>query len=557
MLSQSEELNYQLLAKAFAAEGVDTAFHLMGDGNMYWATSLTRDCGVRAIHARHENCAVAMADGYSRATGKIGIASVTCGPGFTPTVTSLTVAARGNVPLILFAGDTPITDLFHNQAFDLGPVVEKTGARYLPLRHPDRMLNDVREAFYIARYERTPVVLGVPLDLQMSAAAWGVEYIPSADLMPRPQRIQPDPELVGEAAAMLAQAERPIVVAGYGAYRSGAIPELTALAQHAGALVATSLRAKGAFHDNPFDLDVAGSFASPYAHELFADADMILSAGAGLGSFTTEAGYLFPNAKVVQIDTRPRGLWQGSRTADLHIAADAKAGVQAITTELRQLTPARTGYRRPDIAERLARDVQDDKPFDLEPNTLDPREAVNELDRVIPKDWDIVMGCAHFFTIAGPTLKGRAADRYHFFTEFGAIGQALPAAVAVAAARGNGKVCLIEGEGSLLMQIQELETLARHGIKLLILTFNDGAYGAEIHKLVPKGITPEEATFGRPNLAAVAQAFGLRGATVDQPGRLSQLFADHERGSTASLLDLHISRTVPSISYRRVYFGEV
>jgi thiamine pyrophosphate-dependent acetolactate synthase large subunit-like protein len=356
---------------------------------------------------------------------------------------------------------------------------------------------------------------------------------------------------------MLASAERPVVIAGHGALRSGAVPELAALAEYAGALVATTLRAKGAFYDNPFSLDVSGSFASPYAHELFAEADVVLSAGAGLGSYTTEAGYLFPNAKVIQIDTRPRGLWQGNRTADLHVAADAKAGAQAIAAELRKLTSARIGYRLPDVAERLARDVQDDKPFDLEPDTLDPREAVYELDRVIPKDWDIVMGCAHYFTFAGPMLKGRPPERYHFHTEFGAIGQALPAVVGVAAARGNGKVCLIEGEGSLLMQIQELETIARHGIKLLIVSFNDGAYGAEIHKLIPKGITPAEATFGRPNLAAVSQAFGLRGATVSQMGKLAGHFAEHERGDTASLWDLHISKTVPSISYRRVHSGEV
>ncbi|OYX15519.1 MAG: hypothetical protein B7Z15_00250 [Rhizobiales bacterium 32-66-8] len=549
--------NYKVLAKAFADEGVEMAFHLMGDGNMYWATSLTRDFGIRAIHGRHENCVVAMADAYARATGKVGVASVTCGPGFTPTVTSLTAAARGSVPLIVFAGDTPITDLHHLQAFDLGPVAEKAGARFIPLRHPDRMLNDVREAFYVARYERTPVVLGVPLDIQTATAAWGLEYVPSADLMPRPQRVQPDPELVAEAAALLAQADRPIIIAGHGAVRSGAIQELTALAEHVGALVATTLRAKGAFHDNPFNLDVSGSFASPYAHELFAEADVVLSAGAGLGSYTTEAGYLFPNAKVIQIDTRPRGLWQGNRTADLHIAADAKAGTQAVAAELRKLTPARGGFRRAEIENRLAQDVQDDKPFELEPNSLDPREVVYEVDRVIPKDWDIVMGCAHYFTIAGPMLKGRPAERYHFLTEFGAIGQALPAAVGIAAARGNGKVCLIEGDGSLLMQIQELETLARHGIKLLIISFNDGAYGAEIHKLIPKGITPEEATFGRPNLAAVSQAFGLRGMSVNQMGRLSELFAEHERGDSTSLWDLHISKTVPSISYRRVHSGEV
>jgi thiamine pyrophosphate-dependent acetolactate synthase large subunit-like protein len=548
--------NYKLLAKAFADEGVDCAFHLMGDGNMYWATALTRDFGVRAVHARHENCAVAMADAYARTTGKVGVASVTCGPGFTQVITSLTAAVRGDVPLIVFAGDTPITDLHNLQAFDLGPVVEKAGARFIPLRHPDRMLNDVREAFYVARYERRPVVLSAPMDLQSAASAWGSDYVTADDLIPHPQRTQPDPEVARKAAQLLAAAERPIILAGYGALRSDAIPELGELARYAGALVATSLRAKGAFHDDPYNLDVAGSFSSPYAHELFAEADVVIAVGAALGSYTTEAGYLFPSAKVVQLDVRPRGLWQGNKTADLHIAADAKAGAIALLSELRKLRPQQTGYRKPEIAERLANDVHDDKQFQLEPDTLDPRIAVAELDRVIPKDWDIVMGCAHFFTFAAPTMRGRPAHRYHMQTEFGAIGQALASAVGVAVARGDGKVCLIEGEGSLLMQIQELETIARHGLKLLIVSFNDGAYGAEIHKLIPKGITPDEAKFGRPNLARISDAFGLRGTTVTRPDLLSGHFAEHQRAGSAGLWDLHISATVPSISYRRVHSGE-
>ena len=97
-----------VLARAFAAEGTDILFTLMGDANMYWSAAMADNQGTRLVHARHEHCAVAMADGYARATGKVGVASVTCGPGYTQIMTALTMAARGNIPLVVFAGDAPI-----------------------------------------------------------------------------------------------------------------------------------------------------------------------------------------------------------------------------------------------------------------------------------------------------------------------------------------------------------------------------------------------------------------------------------------------------------------
>ena len=154
--------------------------------------------------------------------------------------------------------------------------------------------------------------------------------------MPRAQVVMPDPALVDEVVAMVADAERPMVIGGRGAVWSGAKAALEALAEESGALLATTLLAKGLFDGNPFALDIAGTFASDLAREFFAESDLVIAAGAGLGHYTTEGGYLYPNAKVVQIDVNPRGLWQGLRTADLHIKADARATAEAITRRLRR-----------------------------------------------------------------------------------------------------------------------------------------------------------------------------------------------------------------------------
>ena len=138
-----------MLARAFAAEGVDHLFTLMGDANMYWSTAMAELPGMKVVHARHEHCAVAMADGYARATGKVGVASTTCGPGFTQIMTALTIAARGNVPLVVFAGDSPIAAAWYLQQIDMAPLALACGAHYVAVKHLDRLLDNVREAFLV------------------------------------------------------------------------------------------------------------------------------------------------------------------------------------------------------------------------------------------------------------------------------------------------------------------------------------------------------------------------------------------------------------------------
>lgn len=515
---------YKALAGLFAQEGVDTIFALMGDANMYWAIALAEDHGVNVVHARHENSACAMADGYARATGKVGVATTTCGPGYTNLMTALTAAVRRRSPLIVLAGDTPMNGAFHGQWLDQRPLAEAVGARFLALRDPERIATDIRDAFYYARHERRPVVVSAPLDMQARNLKDAPKYVPSSAILPRPQRLHPDPELIVEAATAIRAAERPIIIAGDGVLRAQAHDAVRRLGEATGALVATTMRAKGLFEGSPFDLGIAGGYSTDLARELFEKADLVIGIGAGLGHFTTEAGKLYPQARVIQIDTEPRGLWEGVRVADLHIRADAKAAIEALLVELAG-GGSRTGYRTNALAHAIAGDAPDPRPMPGQLGLLDPRAAITELDAAVPKDFDIVLGNAHFTFHALPHLRGRAPERYFTINDFGAIGHALPAAVGVAAARRNGKVMLIEGDGSLLMTVQDLETIARQNLKLLVCVINDGGYGAEVHRLRPKGIDASHTTFGRPDFAAIAGALDLKGVTVDAPGHFAQVRA--------------------------------
>ena len=199
-----------MLARAFAAEGVDVLFTLMGDANMYWSVAMSKLPGMKVVHARHEHCAVAMADGYARATGKVGVASTTCGPGFTQIMTALTISARSNTPLVVFAGDAPLAASWYIQQIDMAPLALACGAHYVGVKHVDRVLDNVREAFQIAQAERKPVVLSVPMDLQKQAWPHLTDYTPSSELVPMAQRPIPDPAMVERVVDMIAEAEKPV-----------------------------------------------------------------------------------------------------------------------------------------------------------------------------------------------------------------------------------------------------------------------------------------------------------------------------------------------------------
>ena len=167
------------------------------------------------------------------------------------------------------------------------------------------------------------------------------------------------------------------------------------------------------------------------------------------------------------------------------------------------------------------------------------------------------MGGAHFAGIAVTHFYGRKAENIHVINDFGAIGSALSVAIGVAAARNDGKVMLIEGDGSLMMHIQELETVRRQGIKMLICAVNDGGYGAEVHKFRAQGYDPAESVHGRGDIAAIARGFGLRGEKITTLERFKTLFAAHDKAGQAELWDLHVDDKIPSAPYRRIHFGEV
>jgi len=188
--------------------------------------------------------------------------------------------------------------------------------------------------------------------------------------------------------------------------------------------------------------------------------------------------------------------------------------------------------------------------FDVQPGLLDPRQLVTELSRVMPKDWEYVNGSGHnsFFTAQ---MQGVSADHFTTIREFGAIGNELCYAIGVAAARPDRPIILTCGDGGFMMHAQELDTIRRYDLPVLICVLNDGAYGAEIHKLRADKLDDSGSMFGRRPLAGIAKGFGLQGATITSLDQIVGLLEEFKASKEPTLWDFHISDQVVSPMMRR------
>jgi acetolactate synthase-1/2/3 large subunit len=531
------------LAQIVADEGVNCHFTLLGDANMYFADSLDA-LSVRSVHVRHEHCACSMAMSYARATGDLGFCSVTCGPGVTQLATALPAALRASIPMVIFAGESPLDKAWYNQQLDQGPLVRSLGVDYVPIHTVGQITGKMREAFLQARLKQRPVVVGVPMDLQHQDWTGPTDYTPSHRVMPEQVPLHPSPTAIDKAAQMIAAADKIVLVAGRGVLRAGA-EACVALADKCGALLATTLPARGLFVDHPFDLGVAGGFSSETAREMFGQADLVIALGASLAQHTRDAGKLFGQAKVIQIDLSPDGINQGAVVADTFVQGDAGVCAEQIAAAIEP----KGAWRSDDLRDRIATAQSDSTPFP-DDGYLDPRDVIARLQDVLPKQWEMVNSSGHCSYFSAQ-MRGWAARNFHVIREFGAIGNGLSYAIGVAAARPDNTVVLIDGDGSLLMHAQELETIRRHGFKILICILNDGAYGSEIHKLRSEGMDDGGARHGRGDLGAMARGFGLGGKVVTDLSDLQANLDAFDVGTQSVLWDFHVSDQVASPIMRR------
>ena len=521
--------------------GIRTFFGVVGSGNFHVTNALTKS-GARLIAARHEGGAATMADAYARVSGELGVLTVHQGPGLTNAITGLTEAAKSRTPLLVLAAEA--TQPTSNFYIDQAAVAAAIGVLPDRVTAASTVANDLRRAYRTALVERRTVLLSLPLDVQ----AQPFDDIPLPEVQVWP-RLSPAPETVTQVADLLARAKRPVFLAGRGARNAKA--DLTQLSQRSGALLATSAVAKGLFNGDPYNLDVSGGFATPVAADLIKDADLIVAWGCALSMWTTRHGTLInPNATVIQVDANPGALGVQHRI-DLGIPSDVATAARALIAELDRRGQRTQGYRTQELAKRLAagrrwRDV----PFapEEEPGRIDPRTLTIALDDLLPGDRTVATDSGNFMGYPAMFLDVPDEHGFVFTQAFQSVGLGLASALGAAIARPDRLTVAALGDGGALMGTSELETAARLGLNdLLIVVYNDEAYGAEVHHFGPHGDNLDNVQFPETDLAAIARGHGYAAATVRTEADLapvkSWLAGPKDR---PMLIDAKVTRTKPS-----------
>jgi thiamine pyrophosphate-dependent acetolactate synthase large subunit-like protein len=515
---------------AVARLGARTVFGVVGSGNFHVTNALIAG-GARFVAARHEGGAATMADAYARVSGGLGVLSVHQGPGLTNALTGITEAAKSRTPLLVLAGEVASEAVRSNFRIDQSALASAVGAIPERVHSPRTALADAARACRTAVAERRTVILGLPLDVQ-AAEYTGPELMSRPVAQPGeapafapqgqvPFLPVPPPAAIARLASALASAERPVFVAGRGARLSGARGPLRDLAERCGALLATSAVARGLFKGDSYDLDVSGGFATPTAAELIAGADLLVGWGSSLNMWTLRHGTLVgKGTTVVQVDVDPSALG-AHQPADLSLTGDVAETARAVLAELDAHGHARdvpaSGYRSPELAERLARERRwRDHPYrdDSDGSRIDPRTLSIALDDLLPAERTVAVDSGNFMGYPAMFLDVPDADGLVFTQAFQSVGLGLATAIGAAVARPDRLTVAALGDGGALMSVSELETAARLGLGLLVVVYDDEAYGAEVHHFGPDGHALDTVTFPPADIAAIGEGFGCRAVTV-------------------------------------------
>lgn len=512
----------EAIGRTLAGLGVEAFFGLVGSGNFTVVNAL-REAGADFYSSRHECGAVMMADGYARASGKVGVCSVHQGPGFTNTLTGLTEAAKNRTPLLLLAADTPAATLWSNFKIDQAALATTAGAISERVRAPETAAQDAARALRRAKVERRPVVLNIPIDLVESSCP---DDLPAMSEGPVLEPPRPAERAVAAVADLLDASERPVIVAGRGAALSeGGREALEALGERVGALLATSAMGHGLFAGHPYSVGISGGFASPLAVELLGRADTVLAFGASLNHWTARHGRLFaPDASVVQVDLDGEVIGAVHRV-DVGVVGDAAQAARAIFAELDRRGMSKKGFRGEELEKEIRARRWRDEPYEDEGTAdyVDPRTLSIALDDLLPQERTIATDSGHFLGYPSMYLSVPDERGFVFPNAFQSVGLGLASGIGAAVARPDRIAVAAVGDGGALMAFGEIETAARNRLPMVVVVYNDAAYGAEVHHFGPMGHPVDATQFPDTDFAALARAAGAEGITVRRPEDLSPL----------------------------------
>lgn len=524
MTASSAETVADAIGRTLAELGVEHVFGVVGSGNYTMVNALRRH-GAAWTAARHEGGAATMADAYARVSKTVPVVSTHQGCGLTNAITGIGEAAKSRTPMIVLTADTGTSAVLSNFKIDQDGLAESVGAVAERVHTAASAVKDVERAFRTAVLDRRTVVLSVPTDLQAQTIAFDT---PTA-VVPKPQRLCPTTESISALADALAKSKRPVLIAGRGGRDAG--PEIMALAEAAGALTATSAAGHGLFRTDPFCLGISGGFSSDFSAETIRSSDLIVAFGCALNMWTMRHGSLIgEQATVVQIDVEQNSL--GShRAVNLGVLGDSAETAIAVREELFARGPVqekqRTETMRGLIAERSRKNREAFEDL-TGGGTIDPRLLSVELDKALPEERSVAIDSGNFMGYPAAYLQVPDEAGFCMTQAFQSIGLGLYTAVGVARAAPDRLTVLGTGDGGFLMSVAELETAVREQLAMVVVVYNDSAYGAEVHHFNTDAegsqTSPEEleiVRFPPTDIASIAQGFGAEAMTIRNETDLS------------------------------------
>jgi thiamine pyrophosphate-dependent acetolactate synthase large subunit-like protein len=510
---------YEAVADTLVSAGMRQVFAVMGHGNIDLLGHLTSKRHVPAVHARHEQGAVAMADGYARVSGGLGVAMVTQGPGLSNTATALLTAAKVHSRVLLVCADTPGDDPDNSQYMDQVAFSRATAGAFEHVASPERLGSALAAAFGHLRLGRGPVVLNIPTDVLSAELSAPLRGIDTSVVQSPP--LNPSPAAVERAATLLGASAQPVILAGRGAVDANAGAALGALSDTLNAPFLTSLLGGGLNSGHPLSGGTAGPFGKGLGSALLAEADCVYAAGVSLSPWTTSGGRVLAAKNVIQVDSHPEQI-AIRYPVTVPVIGDAALTTELITDALR--ARGASGGWDESLRERIAAyPGREYPPFDDRDGQIDPRRILLALNDALPRSRAVVTDTGSFVHFTLQLIDSFDARRLAPTNNFGAVGQALGTGIGACFAIPGEPVTVICGDGGFMMSLNEFHTAVRYRLPLQVIVMNDQAYTAERRSLVARGWPDTEARHPSPDLAALAEAFGARGRRITTLGDLEQL----------------------------------
>jgi acetolactate synthase-1/2/3 large subunit len=503
--------------------------------------------GIQHILVRHEQGASHAADGYARATGKVGVCFATSGPGATNLVTGIATAQMDSIPMVIVTGQVNRaaigTDGF--QETDIFGITLPIVKHSYVVRDPQDMARIVAEAFYIANTGRPgPVLIDVPKDVGLEEFDY-VPVEPGTVKLPgyRPT-VKGNPRQIAQAVQLIRESRRPLLYVGGGAIASSAHLEIQQLAELFNIPVTTTLMGKGAFDENhPLALGMLGMHGTAYANFAVSECDLLIAVGARFDDRVTgKLDEFASRAKVIHIDIDPAEVGK-NRAPEVPIVGDVR---KVLIELLRRCQEA--GCAAPNQTQEWLNRInrwREDYPLVVphHADSMSPQEVIVELSRQAPQAYYTTDVGQHQMWSAQFLKNG--PRRWISSAGLGTMGYGLPAAMGAKIALPNEEVICISGDSSFQMNLQELGTLAHYGINVKTVIINNGWQG-----MVRQW---QQAFYGEryscsnmepamPDFELLAKAYGIKGMVIHSRDELTDAIAEMLAHNGPVLLDAHVTR---------------